>query len=173
MTNDDALQRFVTAAHAAWGPLETERIESYRALMEGLARSSPLEPWLGRLLADPTEDAVLHRDADHGFQLRAHIEREGRYRVPHDHGDGWVIYAVQHGEMEMSTFAQHPDAGDRHLVRRETYRMRAGDCRVFLPGDIHDTRCLSDSVLMLRLTSTDLREEERAGRLTRYPEAAA
>jgi len=39
---------------------------------------------------------------------------------------------------------------------------------VYLPGDIHDTRCVSDSVLMLRLTSCDLKQEEKLGYMTRY-----
>ena len=81
-----------------------------------------------------------------------------------DHGRGWVMYAVQSGEMEMSSYGLVND----RLVRRATYRIRAGECQVYLPGDIHDTRCVSDSVLMLRLTSCDLKQEEKLGYMTRY-----
>jgi hypothetical protein len=71
--------------------------------------------------------------------------------------------------MEMGTYARVPDAsGLVRLVQRDLSRVRAGECRVYLPGDIHDTRCISDDVLMLRLTSCDLKIEAREGRLTRY-----
>ncbi len=151
------------------GPLTTETVGRARQLVEELARAPEAEPWLAALLRDPTEGRELYRDPEHGFLLLAHAEREGRYRAPHDHGRGWVIYAVQHGEMEMGSYARVIDAeGAVRLVQRDTSRVRAGECRVYLPGEIHDTRCVSSDVLMLRFTSCDLKVEDREGRLTRY-----
>lgn len=49
--------------------------------------------------------------------------------------------------------------------------MKPGESRVFLPGDIHDTKCMSKTVLMLRLTSLDLKVEMQAGRMRRYDDA--
>ena len=104
-------------------------------------------------------------------QAILHTAELGQYRPPHDHGSGWVLYAVGTGTMEMSTYhrAVNPK-GELHLVRRETYQLQPGDCRAFLPEDIHETRCLSERAILLRFTSCDLREEERAGRIIRYPQ---
>ncbi|MFT3771066.1 MAG: hypothetical protein QM820_37095 [Minicystis sp.] len=165
----NSLETFIDGVRSAWGPLTTETVDRSRRLLEDLSRAPETEPWLAALLREPPEGRELHRDPEHGFLLLTHAEREGRYRVPHDHGRGWVIYAVQHGEMEMGSYARVVDAGGAaHLVRRDVSRVRAGECRVYLPGDIHDTRCLSRDVLMLRFTSCDLKVEEREGRLTRY-----
>ncbi|MFO0758515.1 MAG: hypothetical protein U0359_18630 [Byssovorax sp.] len=169
-TTNASLDTFIHEMRAAWGPLTTETVARTRQLLEDLARAPETEPWLAALLRDPPVDHELYRDPDHGFLLLSHAEQEGRYRIPHDHGRGFVIYAVQHGEMEMGSYARVLDGDDRaRLVRRDTCRVRAGECRVYLPGDIHDTRCLSNDVLMLRLTSRDLKIEAREGRLTRYP----
>lgn len=165
----NSLETFIHGARAAWGPLTTAMIARSRQLLEELARAPETEPWLAALLCDPPVDGELYRDPAHGFLLLTHAEREGRYRVPHDHGSGWVIYAVQHGEMEMGSYARVIDAnGAAHVVQRDVSRVRAGECRVYLPGDIHDTRCVSSDVLMLRLTSCDLKVEDREGRMTRY-----
>lgn len=94
----------------------------------------------------------------------------GQYRPPHDHGRGWVIYGVQQGEMEIGTYSrvQEPDGSGR-LVRRETYLLRPGETRVYLPGDIHDTRCTKGPVLYYRFTDRDLKKEESEGhKITRY-----
>lgn len=168
MTNN-SLETFIDSVRSAWGPFTTETVAGSRRLLEELARAPETEPWLAALLREPPEGGELYRDPEHGFLLLTHAEREGRYRVPHDHGSGWVIYAVQHGEMEMGSYARVNGAnGTAHLVQRDVSRVRAGECRVYLPGDIHDTRCVSSDVLMLRLTSCDLKVEDREGRLTRY-----
>ncbi len=161
-------------SHVLQGPLTTEMVARSRRLLEELARAPETEAWLAALLRDPPADGELYRDPEHGFLLLTHAEREGRYRVPHDHGRGWVIYAVQHGEMEMGSYARVIDAnGSAYLVQRDVPRVRAGECRVYLPGDIHDTRCVSSDVLMLRLTSCDLKVEEREGRMKRFTGAGA
>jgi hypothetical protein len=165
----NSLETFIDGVRSAWGPLTTETVARSRRLLEELARAPETEPWLAALLRDPPEGRELYRDPEHGFLLLTHAEREGRYRVPHDHGSGWVIYAVQHGEMEMGSYARVIDAnGAANLVQRDVSRVRAGECRVYLPGDIHDTRCVSSDVLMLRFTSCDLKVEDREGRMTRY-----
>jgi hypothetical protein len=108
-----------------------------------------------------------------GFMLLAHTEQEGLYRPPHDHGRGWVIYAVQHGEIEMGTYArvEGPD-GKIRLVKRDATLVRAGQTRMFWPGDIHDTQCVSGPALLFRFTERDLRREDREEhRLTRYVES--
>ena len=172
MTNA-SLTRFLDDARAAWGPLSSGLAARLRQGLADLSLASAQEPWLAALLQDQPETRELHRDPDHGFLLLAHAERQGLQRPPHDHGRGWVVYAVLRGEMEMTTYArvEEPGAGPR-LVARESYTLRPGEARVYLPGDLHSTRYLSGTVLVLRFTSCDLAGEEKAGRLTRHPHPA-
>jgi predicted metal-dependent enzyme (double-stranded beta helix superfamily) len=112
----------------------------------------------------------LHRDVEHGFMLLAHTEQPGLYRPPHDHGASWVMYAVLQGEIEMRTYASLPAEGsDQHLVRRDVTRVLPGQVQVYLPGDIHDTRCVQKPALLLRFTERDLRIEKEQQRLRRFP----
>lgn len=104
--------------------------------------------------------------------LLAHMEYEGLYRPPHDHGRSWGIYCVQSGASEMSTFVriQDPD-GSVRLVRRDTTLLEPGQVKVFLPGDIHDTRCVAGKTLLFRFTERDLKKEDRDDhQVTRYVE---
>lgn len=144
--HEDAVATFVAHARASFGPLSTETVEACRGHLEELARTT---------VPAIDGDVELHRDPDHGFLLLAHREPKDRYRAPHDHGRGWVVYAVARGEVEMGTYARV----DGHLVRRSVERLRAGDARVYLPGDVHDTRIVSDDVVMLRFTSCDLKAQ--------------
>ena len=50
-------------------------------------------------------------------------------------------------------------------MQRDCAVLRPGQAQAYLPGDIHDTRCLSETALLLRFTERDLRAE--AG-VTRY-----
>ncbi|MFO0615484.1 MAG: hypothetical protein U0414_23020 [Polyangiaceae bacterium] len=162
----DALQTFTDAVSTSWGPLTSELVASTRAHVEALLAAPPREAWLEALHEDAPESRELYRDPEHGFLLLAHTEPTGLYRPPHDHGRGWVIYAVERGEQEMSTYRRVHDArGATVLVRRETFVLRAGDVRVFLPGDIHDTRCLRGPLTLFRFTSRDFKRED----VTRYP----
>jgi predicted metal-dependent enzyme (double-stranded beta helix superfamily) len=120
---------------------------------------------LARLHEEASESHELYRDPTHGFVLLAHTESPGLYRPPHDHGRGWVIYAVQRGETEMGTYARVPDAqGKVQLVKRDSSVLRPGQARIYLPGDIHDTRCTKGPLLLYRFTSCDLKKEN----VTRY-----
>lgn len=165
-----SLRNFIEGIRRAWGPLTSELVAASRAHAEQLVRASPVEPWLAELLRDRPANEELYRDPDHGFILLAHTELGGLYRPPHDHGRSWVIYAVQNGEIEMGAYGRvcDPETGVR-LVQRESTIVRPGDVRVYLPGDIHDTRCLTESALLYRFTERDLRIEDRQEhRLTRY-----
>ena len=167
---DDSLVLFTKAAGSAWGPLTTELVTRSRRHLAQLLDAPATEPWLAALLEEAPASRELHRDPAHDFLLLAHTEQTGLYRPPHDHGRGWVVYAVQRGEMEMSTYRRvHDLRGNAHLVKRESFALSAGDVRVFLPGDIHDTRCVAGPLTLFRLTSRDLKKEE----VTRYPEPSA
>lgn len=163
------LSTFIDKTRAAFGPLTTELVAAVRADLERLARAPSSEPWLRALHDRAPALQELYRDGTHGFVLLAHSEPVDVYRPPHDHGRGWVIYALQRGAMEIGTYARVEDAEGRvRLVQRDTTLLRAGDARVYLPGDIHDTRCVSGPSLLLRFTERDLKAEHEARWVTRY-----
>lgn len=164
---EDSLQKFTDAVRSTWGPLTSELVVHCRHQLARLIDAHPTEAWLAALLDDAPESSELYRDPAHDFLLLAHTEQAGLCRPPHDHGRGWVIYAVQRGEMEMGTYRRvHDLRGNSHIVKRESFSLRPGDIRVFLPGDIHDTRCTAGPLTLLRFTSRDFKNEE----VTRYPE---
>ena len=164
----DTLTSFITRTREGFGPLTSELVAAVRSDLERLARAPEREPWLQRLHADAPASRELYRDAAHGFVLLAHCEQTGLYRAPHDHGRSWVIYALQRGEMEIATYARvQAEDGAVRLVQRDTTRLRAGEARIYLPGDIHDTRCVEGPSLLLRFTERDLKQEDS---MTRYVE---
>lgn len=165
-----SLDTFIAGVRAAWGPLTSGLVAECGRLASELLAAAPSEPWLAALHRDRPAGAELHRDPEFGFMLLAHAEQAGLYRPPHDHGRSWVLYAIQDGEIEMGSFARVADAdGGARLVERDRTILRAGDVRVYLPGDIHDTRCLSPTALLFRFTERDLKaEDQREHRITRY-----
>lgn len=168
----NALETFVENVRADWGPLSTEVVTACAQHMTRLLQADASETWLAGLHRQQPLAGELYRDPDHGFVLMAHTEPAGLYRPPHDHGRSWVIYGVQQGESEMGTYGRvgNADAQPR-LVKRNATRVEAGQAQVYLPGDIHDTRCLRGPALLFRLTERDLKIEDKVeGRVTRYVE---
>ena len=168
----NTLDTFIDRTRRAWGPRTTELVAACSQALEDLARTPPSEPWLAALHRDASPGVELHRDPAFGFILLAHTEPAGLYRPPHDHGRSWVVYAVQQGEIEMGSYARIEDADGRvRLVRRGATILRAGDVQAYLPGDIHDTRCLAGPALLLRFTERDLKaDDDKAHQVTRYLE---
>jgi len=166
----DSLQTFIEAVSSGWGPLTSELVSRSCNQIETLLEALPSEAWLAKLRRDLPENEMLYRDPIHGFMLLAHAEELGRFRPPHNHGRGWVIYGVQQGEMEIRTYGRTQDAdGQVRLVLREVYPVRPGEVRAYLPGDIHDTRCTKGPVLYYRFTDRDLKNDEREGHsIARY-----
>lgn len=169
---NNSLQKFVEQVRAAWGPLTTELVTECQRHLAELLKAPASEAWLAELHRTAPANQQLYHDPEHGFVLLAHTEHAGLYRAPHDHGRGWVIYAMQQGESEMRTFAPVEDpSGSIRLVQRNSTRVQSGQVQVYLPGDVHDTRCRSQSALLFRFTDRDLRVEDRIERrLTRYVE---
>lgn len=168
----NALEHFVGNVKSAWGPLSSVVVAGCRQPLERLLKTPVSEPWLATLHREASAQELLYQDPDRGFMLLAHTEPEGLYRPPHDHGNGWVIYAVQQGAIEMCSYArvEGPD-GNVKLVKRDATVVRAGQTQVYLPGDIHDTRCVAGPALLFRFTERDLKVEDKvARRLTRYVE---
>lgn len=170
----NTLNIFAERVRSIWGPLSSEVVARCQQQLDELLKTPINEPWLAEVRQHALAQQEMYRDPANGFVLLAHTEPEGLYRPPHDHGRGWVIYAVQQGEIEMGTYArlEGPD-GKVKLVKRGSTRVCAGQTQVYLPGDIHDTRCISGPALLYRFTERDLKKEDKeARRLTRYVEQA-
>ncbi len=168
----NTLEASTKGIQSIWGPLDTEVVTGCRRHLEDLLKAPATEDWLAALHREAPASRELYRDPAHGFVLLAHTEYAGLYRPPHDHGRGWVIYALQQGEIEMTTYARVVDPdGSVRLVKRDSTLVQAGQVQVYLPGDIHDTRCMTSSALLLRFTERDLKKEDLAEhRVTRYVE---
>ena len=70
----------------------------------------------------------------------------------------------------MGTYArQQVTDGSVRLVKRGSTRVRPGQVQVYLPGDIHDTQCMSGPALLFRFTERNLNKEDKEEhRVTRY-----
>lgn len=168
----NSLEKFIEEIQLIWGPLSTEVVVACRQHLAELLKAPVAESWLAALHQGAPAYEEMYRDTAQGFMLLAHTENEGLYRPPHDHGRGWVIYAIQQGEIEMGTYAriENPD-GSVKLVKRGATLLRPGQVQVYLPGDIHDTRCISGPALLFRFTERDLKKEDKEEhRVTRYVE---
>ena len=98
-----SLEECIGRIRPIWGPLTSELVAGCSRHLEDLLKAPATEDWLAALHRNGPENEELYRDPAHGFVLLAHTESVGLYRPPHDHGRGWVIYAVQRGEIEMAT----------------------------------------------------------------------
>jgi hypothetical protein len=169
---DNSLIRFIAAVQSEWGTISTQLVQACRGELASLTLAEPVEPWLAALHSERPASRELHRDRERGFMLLAHTETRGLYRPPHDHGRAWVVYGLQSGALEIGTYAGVVDgAGRVQLVQRETSVLCPGEGRAYLPGDIHDTRCMSDTAMLFRFTERDLRHEDQVEhKLTRFVE---
>lgn len=166
----DALNDFVGAVSAAWPDGGPALIDTCREGLAALTGAGASEPWLADLHSEKPATRELHRNAAHGFMLLAHTENEGLYRSPHDHGRAWVVYAVQSGALEIGTYRRvEGPGGEVRLAELDRSVLRPGEARAYLPGEIHDTRCLSETALLFRFTERDLRHEDQVEhRVTRF-----
>jgi hypothetical protein len=168
----NSLEKFIEEVRKIWEPLTSEVVAGCRQHLEEFVKAPSTEEWLAALHREAPAYNEMYRDPTQGFVLLAHTEPAGLYRPPHDHGRGWVIYAIQQGEIEMGTYAriEAPD-GSVKLVKRDSTLVRPGQVQVYLPGDIHDTRCISGPALLFRFTERDLKKEDKEEhRVTRYVE---
>ena len=168
----NSLGKFTDGVRSIWGPISSEVVADCRQQLEELIKTPATEEWLVALQREASSYKEMYRDPTQGFILLAHTEPTGLYRPPHDHGRGWVIYALLQGEIEMGTYARIEDSdGNVKLVKRNSTLVRHGQVQVYLPGDIHDTRCISGPALLFRFTERDLKKEDKEEhRLTRYVE---
>lgn len=163
------IKNAISVIQALWPNITSTSIQPIALEVGAMSRDPDIQKYLKDVTRVAPHAIELHRNPQYGFVLLAYAETKGTYRAPHNHGDAWVVYAVVSGDIEMKSYSHSPaeDGADRlHMQSREL--LSPGDVRVYLKGEIHDTRSLSGSAVVLRLTSTDLREEEKAGRMKRF-----
>lgn len=163
------LEKFITELNRIWGPATSGLTKEAKRLLEELIVNGKDDDWVKDLLKEGLPNKEVYRSSEHGYILMAHVEQKGDASLPHDHGDGWVIYATVSGQVDMGIFGKvvRPD-GSLDIVQQDEYALKDGQCSVYLPGDIHDTTTQIDDTLMLRLTSCDFFNELEEGRLNRY-----
>ncbi len=170
-----SLDRFVEEIQSVWTGLDSQTIHDTHRLLRHLINAATLdEPWLAQLHDERPATVELYRDPLHDFILLGHTEPPGHRWPPHDHGAGWVFYAVQHGESRMETYKSVTSSkGETRLVSRGSFTLGSGQSQVFLPGDVHSTECLSDYLVQLRLTGSDFKAERDQGRMIQYADPQA
>ncbi len=112
--------------------------------------------WLEEQIDLPAEGGFgrydLHQDEEYGhpgagFLLMCGIQRPGQDNLPHDHGTTWVVYGVYQGAIEQTKWRWSYPETDRtspEIKPLESWVQGAGDIAFFLPGEIHNTRCVAD-----------------------------
>jgi len=102
------------------------------------------EKFIASYINDNTPDRqVIYEDADLGFCVCAHVNREAREANPHDHGSSWAIYGQAWGETEMSDWeVLEPAAeGKAGKVRRgKIYTLKPGMAHIYHEGDVHSPK---------------------------------
>ena len=144
-----------------------------RAQAQGVARHMQellkTPGWLEEQIDLPAEGGfgrhVLHQDEEFGhpeggFLLMCGIQRPGQDNLPHDHGNTWVVYGIYQGEIEQTKWRWSYPEADRtspEIKPLETWVQEPGEVAFFLPGEIHNTRCVADDrAVVVRLEGQKL-----------------
>lgn len=161
---NDKLSEVIKKIKLSWDSMSVEYLNEIQDLVGELSKQS-IEVDIDQMV----KGVELYRDHEHGFILYAYSEQKDTYRRPHNHGRGWVVYAVVNGEVEMGNYINWiKPYGISNLILKSSDIIRSGEAKIYYPGDIHDTRCISENAIILRLTSCDLRAEEREGRMLKF-----
>ncbi|MDW7548744.1 hypothetical protein [Pseudoalteromonas peptidolytica] len=168
---NQSLNTFIEELSKVWGPVNSELTKKAKALLTELITKGTEEDWVKDLLSKKEPNTNVYQSEEHGFILQAHVEQKGDVSVPHDHGNGWVLYATMKGRVEMGIYHKviQPD-GTLKVIQKDLYTQKPGQCNIYLQGDIHDTKTVEDDTIMLRLTSCDFSKEVEEGRLIRFME---
>jgi hypothetical protein len=158
---------FTNTTHQVWNEQTSDKVRILKSHLQALVKNKDFINYLSSQNLE--KGIVLHHDQQLGYYLFAYSEKKSTFRVPHNHGNGWVIYTVLSGIMEMATyFNTINDQEESMLVEKERFLMSTGDSRIFFPGDIHHTHSIEDGTTILRFTSIDLKLEEKQGRMKRF-----
>jgi hypothetical protein len=87
---------------------------------------------------------LVYNDAELGLQVRSHILAVPYAAAPHDHGRSWVILGQVAEHTDVSEWTRVENAADTErgeLAVERTYRLAAGQTRIFREGAIHSIDC--------------------------------
>ena len=117
------LAKFQNTIQEVWGESTADKIQILKIYLQALVKDKELIDQLTLQLLE--KDLVLDHDRTLGYYLYAYSEGQGTYRQPHNHGNGWVIYVVMDGIMEMVTYFEiKTDDGESqngtHRTRQST-----------------------------------------------------
>jgi hypothetical protein len=102
---------------------------------------------------------TLYEDPDLKFCVLAHIDRDGRSSVPHDHGRSWAVYGQAIGWSEMSLWKRRDGGtseGPAELEKTGTFRLNPGQAGIFDIGVIHGVERSPGDCCYVRVTGEDL-----------------
>ncbi|MFQ5902905.1 MAG: hypothetical protein ACE5JO_04370 [Candidatus Binatia bacterium] len=90
---ESSLNRYITEVRSIWGDGKDPQLPyKVKGLLEKLLIStSPMEPWIAKLIKEGLPARELYRDNDHGFIQMGHVHGKGHSDFPHDHGPCWVL----------------------------------------------------------------------------------
>lgn len=102
------------------------------------------EKFIATYINDKTPDRqVIYEDADLGFCVCAHVNREAREANPHDHGSSWAIYGQAWGETQMSDWEVLEAAAEGKpgkVKRARVYSLKPGMAHIYHEGDVHSPK---------------------------------
>lgn len=162
---ESSLERYIAEVRSVWGDGKDPKLPfRVKGLLERLLTSiNPQEPWIAELIREGLPARELYRDKDHSFVLMGHVHGKGHSNSPHDHGPCWVLYGVYHGAIEITTYRRTDDGkvpGRATLEKKELHHLTPGLVIPYLPGEIHSTFAVEDSVVF-RFLSRDLNRVKR------------
>jgi hypothetical protein len=124
------------------------------------------EKFISTYINDNTPDRqVIYEDAELGFCVCAHVNREAREANPHDHGSSWAIYGQAWGETQMSDWEVLEAAAEGQpgkVKRGQVYTLKPGMAHIYNEGDVHSPKRVAATGL-LRI------EGKNTTKLKRFP----
>jgi hypothetical protein len=115
--------------------------EKVRDLIQEALKDSK---FIDTYINDRTPDRqVIYEDAQLGFCICAHVNRDPREANPHDHGTSWAIYGQAFGETEMSDWEIIEPAAEGKpgkVRRKRVYTLKPGMAHIYNEGDVHSPK---------------------------------
>lgn len=102
---------------------------------------------------------TLYEDPELKFCVLAHIDRDGRSSVPHDHGRSWAVYGQAIGWSAMSLWKRKDGGtgeGAAELEQAGSFRLEPGQAGIFDIGVIHGVERSPGDCCYVRVTGEDL-----------------
>ena len=153
------LEAFCKDCHAA---LKTDKGPGGREVIRGLiekllANKEFVERHLGPQVKEGRH--TLYEDPELKFCVLAHVNRDGRSSIPHDHGRSWAVYGQAIGWSDMSLWKRKDggsEAGPAELEATTSFRLDPVQAGIFDIGVIHGVARAPGDCCFVRVTGEDL-----------------